>query len=37
MLADALEAIEAELLAHNMVLTTDLDLPYDISAQERAG
>lgn len=37
MLADTLEAIEAELLAHNMVLTTDLDLPYDISAQERAG
>lgn len=36
MLADTLEAIEAELLAHKMVLTTDLNMPFDISAQERA-
>ena len=36
MLADTLEAIEAELLAHKMVLTTDLNMPFDISAQEQA-
>ena len=37
MLADTLEAIEAELSAHDMVLTTDLDLPDDISADRQTG
>ena len=36
MLADTLEAIEAELSAHEMVLTTDLNMLFDMSAQERA-
>ena len=36
MLADTLEAIEAELLAHEMVLITELNMPFDMSAQERA-
>lgn len=35
MLADTLEALEAELLAHEMVLTTDLDKLSGISAEDR--